>query len=154
MKHIIRSILDRYESGEIKRRDLIGLLAALATAAPATAAPKTPFHGVGLNHLAVRVTDIPRARTFYQNLLGLPLISESSGSCFLGLGNEFLALFRNSNAGLDHFCIAIENFQPDAVMKQLTEMDLKPRRPNGTDRIYFRDPDGLEVQFSAVDHRA
>ncbi len=154
MQHIIASILDRYASGRVSRRDAIRALAALAAAAPAASAPATPFRGVGLNHLAVRVTDIPRARAFYQDLLGLPLISESSGSCFLGLGDEFLALFRNPNPGLDHFCIAIENFRPDAVMEQLTKRDLKPRRPSGTDRVYFRDPDGLEVQFSAVDHRA
>ncbi len=154
MQHIIASILDRYESGQVSRREVIGMLAALAAAAPAASAPAAPFRGVGLNHIAVRVTDIPRARAFYQELLGLPLISESPSSCFLGLGNEFLTLFRNRIPGLDHFCIAIENFRPDAVMEQLAARNLKPRRPAGTDRVYFHDPDGLEVQLSAVDHRA
>jgi hypothetical protein len=40
------------------------------------------------------------------------------------------------------------------VMSELNRHGLKPRRASGTDRIYFPDPDGLEVQLSAVDHRA
>jgi catechol 2,3-dioxygenase-like lactoylglutathione lyase family enzyme len=109
---------------------------------------------VGLNHIAVRVADIRRTRAFYQDLLGLPLISESEGSLFLKLGDEFLTFFRNQAPGLDHYCIAIDDFEPAKVMDTLTKEGLKPRRPSGTDRIYFRDPDGLEVQFSAADHRA
>jgi hypothetical protein len=53
---------------------------------------------------------------------------------------------------MDHYCIAIENFNPDAVMTKLTKRGLKPRRASGTDRIYFQDPDGSEVQVSAVHH--
>lgn len=33
----------------------------------------------------------------------------------------------------------------DAVMDALKQ-GLKPQRPSGSDRIYFPDPDGLEVQ--------
>ncbi len=154
MHDLISALLNRYESGHVSRRGLIQALAALAAAAPAVSAAEPTFKGVGLNHIAVRVTDIPRAKAFYQDLLGLPLLSESQSSCFLKLGDEFLTLFKNQNPGLDHYCIAIENFKPDAVMDQLTRKGLKPRRANGTDRIYFRDPDGLEVQLSAADHRA
>jgi catechol 2,3-dioxygenase-like lactoylglutathione lyase family enzyme len=154
MHALISTLLRRYESGHISRRHLIQALAAAASASSGASAAESTFKGVGLNHIAVRVTDIPRAKAFYQDLLGLPLISESSGSCFLKLGDEFLTLFKNQTAGLDHYCIAIENFKPDAVMEQLTRKGLKPRRASGTDRIYFHDPDGLEVQLSAADHRA
>jgi len=154
VQQLIAALLDRYESGHVSRRRLVQALAALAAAgAPATAA-ESPFKGAGLNHIAVRVTDIPRTKAFYQELLGLPLISESDSSLFLKTGKEFLTFFKNSTPGLDHYCVAIEDFKPDAVMSKLTARGLKPRRPNGTDRIYFRDPDGLELQFSAVGHAA
>ena len=39
-------------------------------------------------------------------------------------------------------------------MDQLNRQGLKPRRPSGTDRIYFPDPDEIEVQLSSVDHHA
>jgi metallothiol transferase len=154
MRELIATILDRYESGRVSRRDLIRTIAALAAAAQSAPAASSTFKGAGLNHIAVRVTDIPRTRAFYQGLLGLPIISESDSSLFLKLGDEFLTFFKNRTPGLDHYCIAIENFKPDDVMRQLAAKGLEPRRPNGTDRIYFHDPDGLEVQLSAVDHHA
>jgi catechol 2,3-dioxygenase-like lactoylglutathione lyase family enzyme len=147
-------MLDRYESGAVSRRQLVQSLAALAVAGPAAAASESTFKGSGLNHVALRVADIPRTKKFYQELLGLPLIRESETSCFLKLGNDFLTFFKNQPAGLDHYCIAIENFNPGAVMGELKRNGLNPRRPDGTDRIYFRDPDGLEVQLSASDHSA
>lgn len=154
MERIISGILEEYERGNVSRRHLIQSLAALALAAPPAPAAESTFKGVGLNHIAIRVADIRRSREFYQKHLGLPLIRESEASCFLKMGDEFLTLFMNERPGLDHYCVAIENFKPEAVMSELNRQGLKPRRPAGTDRIYFPDPDGLEVQLSPVDHRA
>jgi catechol 2,3-dioxygenase-like lactoylglutathione lyase family enzyme len=154
MHDVIATLLRRYESGRMGRRQLVQALAALAVAAPTAPAAESTFRGVGLNHIAVRVQDIPRTKAFYQEHLGLPLISESASSLFLKLGDEFLTFFRNQQPGLDHYCVAIDNFQPDEVMARLNEKGLNPRRPSGTNRIYFPDPDGLVVQLSAADHRA
>ena len=154
MERIISGMLKDYESGHVSRRHLIRTLSALTLAGSSAFAEESTFKGVGLNHIAIRVADIRRSREFYQKHLGLPLIRESETSCFLKMGDEFLTLFRNERPGLDHYCVAIEHFTPDAVMRELTRRGLEPRRPAGTDRIYFADPDGLEVQLSAVDHRA
>jgi metallothiol transferase len=154
MERIISGMLEEYERGNVSRRHLIQSLAALALIAPPSSAAESTFKGVGLNHIAIRVTDIRRSREFYQKQLGLPLIRESETSCFLKVGDEFLTLFKNEHPGLDHYCVAIENFKPEAVMSELNRQGLNPRRPTGTDRIYFPDPDGLEVQLSSVEHRA
>ena len=154
MERIISEMLKEYECGRASRRHLIRGLAALSLAASPALAAESTFKGVGLNHIAIRVADIRRSREFYQKHLGLPLIRQSETSCFLKMGDEFLTLFRNERPGLDHYCVAIEKFNPDAVMNELHRQGLKPRRPDGTDRIYFPDPDGLEVQLSSVDHRA
>jgi hypothetical protein len=140
MERIISEMLSEYECGRMSRRHLIRGLSALALPASPALAAESTFKAVGLNHIAIRVADIRRSREFYQKHLGLPLIRESEASCFLKMGDEFLTLFKNERAGLDHYCVAIENFKVDAV--------------TGTDRIYFPDPDGLEVQLSSVDHRA
>jgi catechol 2,3-dioxygenase-like lactoylglutathione lyase family enzyme len=153
MESTISQLLARYENGGLSRRRLIQGLAALAGASQAAVAAPT-FTGVDLNHIAIRVTDIPRSRDFYKNLFGMPVIRESGTSCFLGLGNNFLTLFKNEKPGLDHYCIAIQNFDADSAMQTLTSQGRRPRRAAGTDRIYFPDPDGIEVQISARDHRA
>ena len=146
-------MLESYEHGNISRRTLLrGLVALAAGAHAAPAAGSSTFRGVAINHIALRVTDVPRSRDFYRKHLGLPVIRESRASCFLGVGKNFLALFENSNPGLDHYCLAIENFQADSVVQELERQGFTPRRPPGTNRVYFPDPDGLVVQLSAVDH--
>ncbi len=154
MKRVISEMLERYEDGRITRRQLIQALGAIATASYAAPLYASTFQGVGLNHIAIRVTNVQRSRDFYQKHLGMPVIRESQDNCFLGLGRNFLTLFRNQNPGLDHYCIAIDNFNADSVTEMLKRQGLNPRRPNGTDRVYFPDPDGLEVQLSSVDHHA
>lgn len=116
--------------------------------APATSV----FRGVGVNHVALRVSDVDRSRDYYQRLFGLPVLRQNAGSCFLGIGGNFLALFRGSAAGMDHFCISVEGFDPDEAEARLAREGLDPRRAGS--RLYFDDPDGLEVQISARSHQA
>lgn len=153
MQRLIAEMLTSYEQGRVSRRRLVQGLAALAAGGAAAAPPAGTFQGVANNHVAIRVTNIPRSRDFYQKHLGMPVVQESEGACFLGLKQGFLTLFRNQTPGLDHFCIAIENFNADRVMAELKRQNLNPRRAEGTDRVYFPDPDGLTVQLSADGHQ-
>ena len=154
MKQIISNMLASYEHGKLGRRQLIRGLAAIAAAAYAAPVSGSTFHGMALNHIAIRVTSVQRSRDFYQKHFGLPVIREAETDCFLGLGKNFLTLFQNQTPGLDHFCIAIQSFGANAVMEELKRQRLKPNRPSGSDRVYFPDPDGLTVQVSSVDHDA
>lgn len=109
------------------------------------------FQGNGVNHLAIRVSDIERSKAFYQRLFGLPVVSESSSSCFLGIRDNFLALFRRSDAGMDHFCISVDDYSPDESVRLARGEGLTPRRSGR--RVYFDDPSGHEVQVSAGSHQ-
>ena len=154
MKQLISNMLESYEGGRVSRRQLIQGLAAIAAAGYAAPAEASTFQGVGLNHVALRVTNVQRSRDFYQKHLGMPVLHESESNCFLGLGKNFLTLFQNPNPGLDHYCVAIENFNADSVVETLKRQGLTPNRPSDTDRVYFPDVDGLTVQLSSVDHHA
>ncbi len=153
MESIIANLVQSYECGRISRRELIAGLALLAAAArPTPAAPASTFKGLGFNHLALGVTDIARSRDFYMKHLGMNVLRESSSDCFLGLGPDFLALFKRPKAEMDHFCIAIENYEVGAVTAELKRQGFEPRQPSGTRRVYFPDPDGLTVQLSSATH--
>jgi len=154
MEHIIAKILSAYDRGIVSRRQLIQAVTGVVSAAGVARAANSTFQGVGLNHIAIRVTNVQRSRDFYQKHFGLPVLHEAEDNCFLGLGKNFLTLFKNEKPGLDHFCIAIENFRADAVVEELKRQGFKPRRPAGTDRVYFPDPDGLELPLSTIDHHA
>src|SRR5437899_3257263 len=119
MEAMISNLLESYELGKVSRRQLIQGLATLATTARAMPAFASTFQGVALNHIAINVTNVQRSRDFYQKLLGLPVVRESESNCFLGLGKNFLTLFGKQNPGMDHYCIAIEKFNADAVMEEL-----------------------------------
>ena len=150
MENRISSLLGRYEAGQLSRRDLVLGLAALSAVPRAAAQSPASFRGLEMNHIALNVSDVGRSRDFYRELLDLPVLTDSPEACFLGLGEgNFLSLFRG-DSGFNHYCIGIADFEVDRVAEELSRRGLNPRRPAGTNRVYFDDPDGLEVQLSAV----
>ncbi|MDZ4859838.1 MAG: VOC family protein [Candidatus Hydrogenedentes bacterium] len=167
MEYVVDAVVSKFESGQISRRQLVAQLSAMAAgatfgigahadevAAPVAEAVGPSFQALGFNHIALRVTDVARSRDFYAKHLGLTLANESSGSAFMNFGSSFLALFRGDTPGLHHYCYAVENYNVLEAEKKLRALGLNPDQPKGTDRIYFDDPDGIEVQLSSADHLA
>src|SRR5437867_11622372 len=103
MKVIVASLLESYERGKVSRRQLIQRLAAIAASAHTVPAFGSTFQGVGLNHIAVRVTNVQRSRDFYQKHLGTPVIHESETNCFLGLGKKLPDAFPEPDCGAGPF---------------------------------------------------
>ena len=101
----------------------------------------------GLNHVALRVPNVPRARDFYVKHMGLSVMREDDRICFLGCGgNQFVALFRSEQAGLHHYCYTVDAFDPARAVEALRSAGLEAERHQ--DRVYFGDLDGLTVQVS------
>lgn len=109
------------------------------------------FQGNGINHLALSVTDLERSQRFYQRLFGLPLVRQSSQNRFLGVGDNFLALFKGKEPGMHHFCVSVEGYEAGDALSRLEEAQLESRRADN--RVYARDPNGLEFQVASADHR-
>jgi catechol-2,3-dioxygenase len=151
----IERLVGGFERGRLSRRQLVvgltGLLASVAGARPLRAAQDRPgatFKATEINHVALSVTDVARSRAFYERHLGLAVTSASESSCFLRCGKDFLALFKAPKSpGLDHFCFTVEGYEPADAVNRLQAAGLSPRRQ--ADRVYFDDPDGLELQASA-----
>jgi catechol 2,3-dioxygenase-like lactoylglutathione lyase family enzyme len=149
-------LVESFERGVLSRRQLVsrltGLGAVLAmmdqTALAETGAADGTFQAKGLDHVALNVKNVPASRDFYIKHLGLKVIRESGeDNCFLGAGNDFcLTLFKSEKPGLSHYCYAIEGYDPDKCEEKLKSAGLKPRREGN--RLYFPDPDGIEVQIA------
>ncbi len=153
--HIDRMI-DAYDRGRLSRRRLIveltglfGVAAGLGSTQDSSR-PTSTFGATEINHIALAVTDVSRSRKFYEEHLGLTLRSDNSPhSVFLDVGKrDFLALFRSDKPGMDHYCYTVEGYAPADATKRLETAALEPRRRGN--RVYFDDPDGLEVQVSAA----
>ena len=80
--------------------------------------------------------------------LGLEVIRDGGeDNCFLGAGGDFfLTLFRGDRPGLNHYCYAIKDYDAARAEEKLKAAGLKPRREGN--RVYFHDPDGIEVQVA------
>ena len=111
MYEIADQLVRDVEEGRLGRREAVSRLVAVAaavfagsTGGVATAAEGAPtFQSVGLNHVALNVTDIARSSEFYQKHLGLKVLRQSTNNAFLGAGaNNFVALFRSERAGMNH----------------------------------------------------
>ena len=144
MDAAISEMVGQYEAGRITRRQLVSRLSAFALASvglggTAVAAKKeSTFSALGLNHIALRVTDVSRSRDFYLKHLGLKVRREDAGrNCFMTCGDHFVALFRSDKPRMDHFCFSIKNYDQQVAAKKLEAHGIEPDTPRGTNRIYF-----------------
>ena len=152
---IADTLVEDFERGLLSRRQLaarlMGLGAALAVmpeTAEARQGDNPTFQATGLDHVALNVRNVSRSRDFYVKHLGLKVIRESGeDNCFLGSNDGFfLTLFKGEQPGLNHYCYAIRGYNADQAEEKLKAAGLKPRREGN--RIYFPDPDGIEVQVA------
>ena len=153
MEKTVSRILDRYEAGEISRREVVAVLAAAVVGGKSKAAKavvnesEPTFSAVGLHHIALSVTDVVRSRDFYVQNLGLEVSNEwLPNQSFLNCGTNFVALFHSSRPGMHHYSYAIPDYDQKEAAERIRGAGMEPHLEGR--RIYFDDPDGLVVQVS------
>ncbi|HYR83793.1 MAG TPA: VOC family protein [Terriglobia bacterium] len=136
------------------------------------------------SHCTNFVSDAARSNKFYQDLFGFDIQAyQGPGAPVMGVGPgvQFLMFAGGGGgrgganaaprpAGINHLCMNMENFRPDAVIKALESYGIKPRgnaqgtpgplvhyismrmenrggAKEGTPELYFTDPDGLLIQL-------
>ncbi len=160
MQTQISEMVGEFETGRISRRELVRRLTVFAAASAGldrsvlAAEEASTFEALNINHIALRVTDVERSRELYKKHLGMQVIRQTPGrQCFLRCGpNHFVALFKSDQPRMDHYCYSIKNYDQRDASRKLKSHGLAPEMPPHTNRIYFKDPDGLKVQLSAIDH--
>jgi catechol 2,3-dioxygenase-like lactoylglutathione lyase family enzyme len=152
---IAETLVQDFEQGLLSRRQLVSglmglgaVLAVIPRAAEGGQGETSTFQATGLDHVALNVSNVPRSRDFYIKHLGLKVIRDGGEeNCFLGSGDDFfLTLFKGDKPGLNHYCYAIKGYAVDQAEEKLKAAGLKPRREDN--RLYFPDPDGIEVQVA------
>jgi glyoxylase I family protein len=123
-----------------------------------------------IDHLVLRVVDLPRMLRFYRDVLGcvverdrpdLGLVQLRAGRSMLDLVPVDGALGRQGGAApgaqgrnLDHFCVRVEPFDADAIRAELRAHGFAPgpvemrygAEGNGPS-IYVPDPEGNVVEL-------
>ena len=155
METIISNLLKRFERGALTRRELIqGLAMLTAATGPASAAglQESGFKAATIDHVSIQVSDLPRSIDFYRHVFGLSVVSEDKNNEIvrLGITKTLVSLHHKSPTGMvDHFAIGVENFNKDAVTRELSGLGLTPHE-NIEYGFYVDDPDGVHVQITGI----
>jgi catechol 2,3-dioxygenase-like lactoylglutathione lyase family enzyme len=123
----------------------------------------SPLPGVkGMRHLALKVRDIAKAKSFYQNMLGMEVVWEPDPqNVYLSSGYDNIALHQIATGfaaiateqHLDHFGFIVESIER---VKELEEQFrsagvaiVHPFRihRDGSASFYCADPDGIVIQM-------
>ena len=131
----------------------------------------SPFKIEGIDHLVLRVNNLAESRKFYEGLLGcvmerelpgLGLYQLSAGRQLINLvpiGSKLAGDFDvvQENKNLDHFCLTISPFEPDAITELMISAGVSCGEAitrYGADgyglSIYVTDPDGNTVELKAA----
>ncbi|MCH7942284.1 MAG: VOC family protein [Proteobacteria bacterium] len=103
------------------------------------------LRAVGINHVALEVGDIGEALEFYGKLFDVEVLSRSDTDAFIGLGDQFIALFRGGSDARDtsrHFGLVVDD--PDKGRALLEAMGIELMAGQG---VNFNDPWGNYVQL-------
>lgn len=153
MEAIVANLLSRFESGALTRRGLIQGLTMLAAGSAAEA--QTPNAGIvaaKIDHVSIQVNDLPGSIAFYQKMFGLKFVSEDKPNEIvrLGAGKVLVSLHHKSPTGVvDHFAIGVENFNKEAVTRELKARGANPEE-NLDAGFHIKDPQGIGVQIVAA----
>ena len=116
-----------------------------------------------LEHVNLSVKDVEKSAAFYCDLLGLHIRWKgelTGGRLAMHVGDDrsYLALFEAtlagrvvqdySKTGINHFGFVVDDL--DAARERLAKLGIEARDPDDYDpgrRLYFDDPDGIEVEL-------
>ena len=125
----------------------------------------------GIHHIALTVTDMPRALDFYTRILGFQVLAElptktimTNGSTILAINGAYDATqmpandrFTENRTGLDHvsFTVASPADLEGALQvfdaNNVPHGEIKDLRPAGLPLyvLAFRDPDNIQLELTA-----
>jgi glyoxylase I family protein len=151
MNSVVDDLVSRFDEGTLSRRHLLQGLTALAAAGSAghAVAQTTPFNSTRIDHISIQVTDMARSIEFYEKIFGLKVLNEDKENEIVRMGvtRIIVSLHRKPPVGIvDHFAIAIDGFNREAVTAELAKHGLTAQE-NLDYGFYVRDPEGIPVQI-------
>jgi catechol 2,3-dioxygenase-like lactoylglutathione lyase family enzyme len=151
MKAVVTDLVERFDSGTLSRRQLIQGLTVLAAAggASSASAQTTPFASTRIDHISRQVANLEQAVSFYRTIFGLEILNEDKENKIARMGRTriIVSLHEKPPTGIvDHFAIAIDDFDREGVTKALAGHGLTAEQ-NLDYGFYVRDPEGFPVQI-------
>ena len=103
----------------------------------------SPPRLIGINHVALPVTDVDRALAFWGRLFDIRLDERQPGAAFLDLGDQFIALTETDER---HFGLVVDDKETTRRALAAADVETPPGR-----FLDFRDPFGNLIQVVQYD---
>jgi catechol 2,3-dioxygenase-like lactoylglutathione lyase family enzyme len=118
---------------------------------PASVVSRAPLKAVGLNHIVYQCPDYRRTRTFYAELLSVPVSNDDGEQAYLWFGDGFMVL-RNSVDGstaplIDRVAWTLANWDTDRVLAELKRHGLDARPDSAGNSVLTKDLNGYTLQL-------
>ncbi len=155
MERIISDLLNRYETGALSRRELVGGIAALSVTGTSAIAAPVDFECNSINHVSITCSDLSRTVEFYKRVFGLKQSAKvvPNGAEFAVGNTQHISIKQGSTTGIDHFAMGLNRFDMDQVIASLKASGASPL--NAIDAgLHVLDPDGVAVQLIANGDKA
>lgn len=111
-----------------------------------------PPQYTGIDHVRIDVAELSRARDFYAKVFGAEVWKEAGGERrYLRLGQSYLALDQQADAGMERIALGIEHFDPAAAQRWLAAQGIPWRDAGGNggdSELYVEDRDGIRTQLA------
>jgi catechol 2,3-dioxygenase-like lactoylglutathione lyase family enzyme len=127
-------------------------------APPEITAHEVPaFTPMSINQISLSVADLNHSSGFYGRLFGPGAESPiSSRARNLKIGEMVLTLLppaapsgKSTGPGLDHIGVSVKDFTADSARRALRERGINSYDGNHSGQVYFRDPDGIQIQLAS-----
>lgn len=147
-------MLKDYESGKVSRRQFVerlnvmaGVAAGFGLAKPSAGAESSPrITPVSVNHIAITVSDLGRAKDWYTGLLNLKVVQDTPRLGLLRFKDTELVLRPGPHPGtITHFMLGVEPYDEAALKAKLQAHGLDPRKD--LESFLVKAPDDLTLQI-------
>ena len=115
---------------------------------------QTALKTVSIDHVVLYTRDLPRARRFYLDVLGMEVAHENDHQCFMRCGAQQVALFTadteiHGGSEVNHMALRLQSGTYEEVKSRLEAEGIAVHgRPGDPNCIYFDDPDGHGLQLA------
>jgi glyoxylase I family protein len=129
-----------------------------------------PFTVEGIDHIVLRVTDVPRAIAFYRDVLGCAVEREQPelGLTQLRAGRHLIDLVSldgplgageppGKGRNVDHFCLTLGPYEEEPLLAWFAAQGISAQNPamrygaQGEGRSFFiSDPEGNAIELKAA----
>jgi catechol 2,3-dioxygenase-like lactoylglutathione lyase family enzyme len=146
----IEMLVEGFIGGRLTREELINQLVTVTDDDSGRSEAESTFRSIGLNHVALSVSNVDAMAQFMGEHLGTTVIRSTDSAAFLSCGNNnnFVGLFRSDPTGLNHVCFSVEGYDPDDAAERIRSSGLEPHR--NEDRVFFTGPDGVIFQVAST----